>query len=103
MDSGIQTFKPAFFSAAHGGAAGRSVVVGAGEMVEAVSHVERELGIGPVMRGTFATGVFGIDDEVAGRFFIFARDGIVAETDDVGGLVFSEKFAVGVGNAAVIR
>lgn len=98
----MQLCKPAHFSAAHGGALGGRVVVGAGEMVKAVGNVEGEFGVDAIVLRSFTHGTFDVDDEVAGSAF-FAGDGFTAETDDVSRAVFTEKFAVILRNARIVR
>ncbi len=79
------------------------VVFGSGEVVEAVGDVERELVVELAARGSFLHGAVDIDEEVAGEFIGFAGNGFVAEADDVGGAVFPEVFAVGLGDAFVVH
>ena len=71
-------------------------------MVKAVGDVESEFGVDAVMLRTFPHGAFDVDDEIAGGTFL-ARDRLAAETDDIGGKVFAEKFAVVLRDAGIIR
>ena len=88
---------------AHGGTAGIGVVVGTGEVVKTVGDIERELGIGPVVRRAFAQCALGVNDEVPGGGGFFAGDGLVVEADDVGRSIFAKELAVGLRDALVIR
>lgn len=71
-------------------------------MVKAVGDVKGEFGIHAVVLRPLAHGAFNVDDEVAGGSF-FAGDGIAVEADDVSGAVFTEKFAVVLRDARIIR
>lgn len=71
-------------------------------MVKAVGDVESEFGVDAFVLRTFACGAFDVDDEIAGDAF-FAGDRLAAETDDIGGPVFAEKFAVVLRNTGIIR
>ncbi len=93
--------EPPPFDAAHGRAAGRRVVVGAGEMVEAVGDIERQFKIGAAMPRAFFDGAFDVDGQIAGAS-VFAGDRRDAETDDVGRPVFSEIEAVELRDALMI-
>lgn len=79
--------------AAHGRPPRRSVVFGAGKMVEAVGDIEREFRVDSVMIRTFLNRPFHIHNQIAGRAF-FAGNRIATETDDIGRSVFAEKLAV---------
>ena len=71
-------------------------------MVESVGDVEGELVVELAAGGPFLHGAVDVDDEVAAPACIFAGDGVVAETDDVGGAVLAKVFAVGPGDAFVV-
>ena len=79
-----------------------SVVVGTGKMVEAVGDVESEFFVDAAVVRPFLYGPFDIDDEIAGRAF-FAGNRFTAETDDIGGAVFTEEFAVVLRNPRIVR
>ena len=71
-------------------------------MVEAVSDVEREFRGDSVVVRAFHHSALDIDDEISGNA-VFAGDRLAAETDDIGGAVFAEKFAVVLRNAGIVR
>lgn len=71
-------------------------------MIKAVGDVESEFRVDAVVIRALLHSPFDIDDEIAGGTF-FARDRLTAETDDVGGAVFTEKFAIVLRDARVIR
>lgn len=98
----MQLCEPAHFSAAHGSAPGRCIVVGAGEMVKAVGDVESELGVDAVVLRSFTHSTFDVDDEIACSAF-FAGNGFTTEADNVGGPVFAKEFAVILCNTCIVR
>ena len=71
-------------------------------MVEPVGDIESEFGVDTVVLRTFTHGAFDVDDQIAGDAF-FAGDRLAAETDDIGGMVFAEEFAVVLCDAGIIR
>ncbi len=93
--------KAAEFGAAHGGAARRRVIIGAGKMVETVCDVECEFSRYTGMLRTLFNSAVDVDNQVAGAAG-FAGDRIVPETDDISGTVFTEKFTVGLRNAGIV-
>ena len=70
-------------------------------MVEAMSDVECEFCIGPVVCGAFAQGAFDVDDQVA-RGFVFAWDGFASKADDIGRSIFAEEFQIGRDDSCVV-
>ena len=71
-------------------------------MVKAVGNVEGQLGVDAIVLRSFTHGTFDVDDQIAGSAF-FTGDGFTTETDNVGRAVFTEKFAVILRNACVVR
>ena len=102
FDVRLQLCKPPHFRAAHGGAFGGRVVIGTGKMVEAVGNVENQFRVDAAVVRPFLYGPFDIDDEIAGRAF-FAGNRFAAKTDDIGGAVFAEEFAVVLRNPRIVR
>ena len=68
-----------------------------------MGDVERQLIIDVAAGGAFEQDAVEVDEEVAAKLIGFSGDGIVAEADDVGGVVFTEVFAVGLGDAFVVE
>lgn len=98
----MQGFKPAELGAAHGGAVRGGVVVGSGEMVEAVGDIERQFPMDSVVLRAFSQGALDVHQQIAGGAF-FAGNGFATEADDIGWMVFSEKLTVGLCDAVVVR
>lgn len=71
-------------------------------MIEPVGDVEREFVVDPLVFRSDFDGAVDIDHEVAAPGFGFAGHGVIAKTDDVGGAVFPEIFAVGLSDAVVV-
>lgn len=71
-------------------------------MVEAVGDVECQFGVDAVVVRAFLYSAFDVDDQIAGDT-VFAGNRFAAEADDIGGVVFAEKFAVVLRNAGVVR
>jgi len=71
-------------------------------MVKAMGNVEGEFRVDTAVPGALTYGTFNVNDEIAGDAF-FAGDRLAAETDDVGGMVFAEKFAVVLRDTGIIR
>lgn len=71
-------------------------------MVEAVGDVERQFGADAVVVRAFLYSAVDVDDQIAGDA-VFAGNRFAAETDDIGGAVFAEKFAVVLRDAGIIR
>lgn len=94
--------QPAHFCAVHGGPPCRSVIVGARKMVKAVSDIEGQFGVRAFVLRAFTYGAFDVDDEIAGGA-LFARNGFTAEADDIRGMILTEKFAVVLRDASIIR
>jgi|GEM_PF-1915557 len=95
--------EPGGFGGAHFLPIFGGVVVGAGEVVEAVGDVERELIVHVAAAGAFLHGPVNINDQVAAVVVGIARDGVVAEADDVGRPVLAKVFAVGLGDAFIVN
>ncbi len=102
FDFRLQLRKPPHFRAAHGGALGWRIVVGARKMVEAVGDVESKFRGDSVVVRAFQYSALDIDDEVAGKA-VFAGNWLAAEADNIGGSVLAEEFAVVLRNAGIVR
>ena len=90
------------FAAVHGFSFFGGFVGGAVEVVDAVGDIKGEFEVGVAALGAFVVGALDVDDEVAGKLVGFAGDGVVAEADDVGGVVFGEVLLVVLGDAGVV-
>ena len=66
-----------------------------------MGDVEREFIIGTILLRADLDCPVNVNDQVAGNAF-FARDGVIAEADDIRRAVFLKVVPVGLGDASVV-